>query len=123
MAHGRAAPQPRARRQPKLGQVIRRAIAACLLAAALAGPAHAADPDRWTETGRSAIPLNYYQGIASDPAKRLFFDGVYTGLYRTDPLLGETARNDDWQNILRRIERERALIRSRAAAAPPRQSR
>lgn len=95
MARGRAAPEPRAPRQPKLGQVIRRAMAACLLAAALAGPAHAADPDRWTETGRSAIPLNYYQGIASDPAKRLFFDGIYTGLYRTDPLLGETARNDD----------------------------
>jgi hypothetical protein len=75
--------------------VIRRLLAACLLVAAVAAPAQAADPGRWTEGSRSTIPLNYYQGIASDPARRLFFDGVYTGLYRTDPLLGETARNDD----------------------------
>ena len=76
--------------------MIRRAtIFGVLLAALAAGTAHAADPGRWTETGLSTIPLYYYQGIASDPAKRLFFDGVYVGLYRTDPLLGETARNDD----------------------------
>ena len=68
---------------------------AMLLALAAAAPASAADPGRWTETGRSTIPLYYYQGIASDPAKRLFFNGVHMGLYRTDPLLGETARNDD----------------------------
>ena len=86
---------PRPARQPKLGRVIRRILAAGLLAAAVAAPASAADPGRWAETGRSTIPLYYYQGIASDPAKRLFFDGIYVGLYRTDPLLGETARNDD----------------------------
>jgi hypothetical protein len=68
------------------------ALALALLAPAAA---RAADPGLWTETGRSTTPLYYYQGIASDPAKRLFFDGVYVGLYRTDPLLGETARNDD----------------------------
>jgi hypothetical protein len=73
----------------------RGALLAILAAALLAPVAHAADPGRWTETGRSTIPLYYYQGVASDPAKRLFFNGVYTGLYRTDPLLGETARNDD----------------------------
>lgn len=66
-----------------------------LLALAAAAPAPAADPGRWTETGQSTIPLYYYQGIASDPAKRLFFNGVHVGLYRTDALLGETARNDD----------------------------
>jgi hypothetical protein len=70
-------------------------LIAALLLACGAATAQAADPGRWTETGRSTIPLNYYQGVASDPDKRLFFDGIYTGLYRTDPLLGETARNDD----------------------------
>jgi hypothetical protein len=73
----------------------RGALFAIVAAALLAPAAHAADPGRWTETGRSTIPLYYYQGVASDPARRLFFNGVYTGLYRTDPLLGETARNDD----------------------------
>ena len=68
---------------------------ALVLALVLVAPASAADPGRWTETGQSTIPLYYYQGIASDPGKRLFFDGVYFGLYRTDPGLGETARNDD----------------------------
>lgn len=80
---------------PKLPRVTRRALAAGLVAVLLPATAQAADPGRWTETGRSTIPLNYYQGVASDPAKRLFFNGIYTGLYRTDPLLGETARNDD----------------------------
>ena len=68
---------------------------AVLVAAALAPPASAADPGLWTETGVSTVPLYYYQGISSDPQRRIFFNGVYTGLYRTDPLLGETARNDD----------------------------
>lgn len=75
--------------------MIRWVLAAGLLAFLLSAPAHAADPGRWTETGLSTIPLNYYQGMASDPGKRLFFDGIYTGLYRTDPVLAETARNDE----------------------------
>ncbi|HEX8066412.1 MAG TPA: hypothetical protein VF520_07785 [Thermoleophilaceae bacterium] len=78
--------------------MIRRSLAAAAgLAAAVLLPAaaHAADPGRWTETGLSTIPLYYYQGVTSDPARRLFFNGVYSGLYRTDPLLAETARNDD----------------------------
>jgi hypothetical protein len=63
---------------------------------ALAPPdyARAADPGLWTQTGTSTIPLYYYQGISSDPAQRIFFNGVYTGLYRTDPALSETARRD-----------------------------
>ena len=71
------------------------AAAAAAAAVALVAPAHAADPGRWTETGRSTVPLYYYQGVAADPARRLFFNGIYTGLYRTDPQLNETARNDD----------------------------
>jgi hypothetical protein len=66
-----------------------------LLAFAAAAPAHAKDPGRWKETGRSTVPLEYYQGVASDPARRLFFNGIYTGLYRTDPNLNETGRNND----------------------------
>ena len=71
------------------------AAVAALVALAAAAPAHGADPGRWTETGRSTVPLYYYQGVAADPARRLFFNGIYTGLYRTDPNLNETARNDD----------------------------
>jgi hypothetical protein len=71
------------------------AFGAAALALALASPAPAADPGRWTETGRSTVPLYYYQGVASDPQKRLFFNGVYTGLYRTDSSLNEQARSDD----------------------------
>ena len=71
------------------------AFGAAALALALASPAPAADPGRWTETGRSTVPLYYYQGVASDPQKRLFFNGIYTGLYRTDSSLNEQARNDN----------------------------
>ena len=47
------------------------------------------------ETGRSTVPLNYYQGVTSDPAGNLYFDGIYFGLYRTTSELVETGRNDD----------------------------
>ncbi|HEX8053142.1 MAG TPA: hypothetical protein VF517_09125, partial [Thermoleophilaceae bacterium] len=74
------------------------ATAALLVLASLALrpplEARAADPGRWTQTGVSTVPLYYYQGISSDPGKRIFFNGVYTGLYRTDPFLNETARRD-----------------------------
>jgi hypothetical protein len=72
-----------------------RAAAAALCLAVLPAGAGAADPGRWTETGRSTVPLEYYQGVASDSARRLFFNGIYTGLYRTDPMLNETARTAD----------------------------
>ena len=66
------------------------AIALC--AAAGAG---AADPGRWTLASTTTMPLYYYQGVAADPARNLFFDGVDFGLYRTDDQLNETGRNDD----------------------------
>lgn len=55
--------------------------------------AEAADPGRWAETGRSTIPITYYQGVTSDSSTNLFFDGIYTGLYRTDSQLRETVSN------------------------------
>ncbi len=68
------------------------ALAAGLVAAPAA---HAADPGRWVETGQTTIPLYYYQGVTSDPARNFYFDGVDFGLYRTDSELRETARKDD----------------------------
>jgi hypothetical protein len=62
--------------------------------AALPAAAIGADPGRWRGTGVSRIPLVYYQGVASDPDRRLWFDGVFVGLYRTDDRLRERARND-----------------------------
>ena len=45
-------------------------------------------------SGVSTIPLEYYQGMASDPSRTLWFDGVFAGLYRTDarPVAGHTRR-------------------------------
>ena len=67
----------------------------CAWLASAAPAALAADPGRWTETGRNSVPLYYYQGITSDPAKNLYFDGVHVGLYKTDAELNELARHDD----------------------------
>jgi hypothetical protein len=67
-------------------------VSAALLAVA-AGPA-AADPGRWRATGVSRIPLEYYQGVTSDPLGHLWFDGVFAGLYRADARLREHGRND-----------------------------
>jgi hypothetical protein len=73
----------------RLAQVV--LVGAALLA--IAGPA-AADPGRWRGTGVSRIPLEYYQGVASDPLGRLWFDGVFTGLYRADAKLRQQRSND-----------------------------
>jgi hypothetical protein len=62
--------------------------------AALPAAALAADPGRWRGTGISRIPLEYFQGVTSDPDRRLWFDGVFQGLYRTDDRLRERARID-----------------------------
>src|SRR5918994_691587 len=72
-----------------------RLVLAVLLALVICAPARAADPGLWTFTGTSSMPLYYYQGVTSDPAGRLYFDGVDFGLYRTDAQLYEQARNDD----------------------------
>jgi hypothetical protein len=61
----------------------------------VAGPASAADPGRWTNTGVSRIPLFYYQGVTSDPSRNFYFDGIYTGLFKTDPALRQTAANPE----------------------------
>ena len=60
---------------------------------AAATPAPAADPGRWVETGYSPVPFEYFQGVTSDRHKNLWFDGFFSGLYRTDPDLNEQARN------------------------------
>ena len=69
------------------------AAVAALAAVALPAAAPAKDPGRWKETGGSTVPLEYYQGVASDPALRLLFNGIYTALYRTDAQLNENGRS------------------------------
>jgi hypothetical protein len=62
------------------------------MALVLAAPAQGADPGRWFMTGFSRTKIEYYQGVTSDSANRLFFDGRFVGLYRTTSELKESAR-------------------------------
>src|SRR4051794_28063966 len=72
------------------------AVALLVLATCLsAAPARAADPGRWRVTGTTTLPLLYYQGVTVDPARNFYFDGIFVGLYRTNPAFTETARNAD----------------------------
>src|SRR4051794_33133680 len=66
-----------------------------VLACLAATPPRAADPGRWTLTGTTSLPILYYQGATADPARHLYFDGVFVGLYRTDGAFTETGRTDD----------------------------
>jgi hypothetical protein len=68
---------------------------ALLLTASSGTPARAADPGRWRLTATSRVPIVYYEGMTSDPRRNLYFDGIFSGLYRTDDRLHEQARNDD----------------------------
>src|SRR3954451_8931891 len=60
-----------------------------------AAPAPPADPGRWRVTGTTTLPILYYQGVTVDPARNFYFDGIYVGLYRTDPGFTETGRTAD----------------------------
>ena len=69
---------------------------AALFTLAIAGalsPAAGHGPKRWRYVGHSNIRFEYFQGVASDPAGHFYFDGILTGLYRTDARLHEQARN------------------------------
>src|SRR5262245_9935735 len=67
------------------------ATAATLLLS-LSPPAVAQSAGRWLLTGASSVPSVYWQGLTSDPDERnLFFVGVFEGLWRTTPLLRQTA--------------------------------
>lgn len=72
--------------------MIRPASILAIAAAAVLAPAsaaHAADPGRWFATNDTDISLSYYQGMTSDDAGHLFFDGPQVGGYRTDLELTE----------------------------------
>jgi hypothetical protein len=75
--------------------VLRRTLLLLALAAATAAPARADDPGRWRETGLHKLPLVYYQGLTHDPAGNWFFDGIFTGLWRTDRDFARTGENPD----------------------------
>jgi hypothetical protein len=66
--------------------------AALAVALGLAPSAAARHRERWLLTGASSIPINYWQGLTSDPAKaNIYFVGVFQGLWRTTPNLRQTA--------------------------------
>ena len=67
-------------------------VLVALLVAVTCPPARAQDPGRWMLTGASSVPVPYWQGLTSDPAgERVFFVGVFEGLWQTTPLLAQTA--------------------------------
>jgi hypothetical protein len=72
-------------------------IVALVAAGALVGGAASASPKHergWVETGHSLVPLEYFQGLTSDPQRDIYFAGVFTGLYRTDENLVEETRSN-----------------------------
>jgi hypothetical protein len=62
------------------------------LVAALSQAAHDRSK-RWRYDGHSNIRFEYFQGVTSDPRRHFYFDGIFTGLYRTDSRLREQVRN------------------------------
>jgi hypothetical protein len=76
-------------------RTLRIALVALGLALVLSAPAAARDPGRWTLTGWSSVPNNYWQGVTTaGPGKPLFFSGLVTGLHRTSRSLRETGSVD-----------------------------
>jgi hypothetical protein len=72
-------------------RALRIALLAAVLALALAAPASAKDPGRWTLTGWSSVRTVYWQGVTSaGPTAPLYFSGVTEGLYRTNRRLLQT---------------------------------
>jgi hypothetical protein len=74
-----------------LSSARRIAVVLAFAALALAGPARAADPDRWRLSQADSVSLNYFQGLTHAASGSLFFDGITVGLYRTDRELVQKA--------------------------------
>ena len=77
-----------------------RAIASVFVLVVALGIAPAArahdDGGRWILTGASSVPVTYWQGITSNPAESNFFlVGIFRGLWKTTPKLGQTAGVND----------------------------
>ncbi len=70
-------------------------VSIAALVCLVAGVARAADPGRFADADISDIPIVYYQGVTSDPQTNLYFDGISTGLYKTDSQLHQLASNPD----------------------------
>ena len=67
-----------------------------VVALGIAPAARAADPGRWILTGASSVPVTYWQGLTSNPAEsNFFFVGIFRGLWKTTPKLGQTAGVND----------------------------
>jgi hypothetical protein len=79
----------------KHGSRILLVVALVAAMALVQGSSGAAAPHKrgWVETGNSPVPLEYFQGVTSDKSGDIYFDGVFSGLYRTDSQLVEEARN------------------------------
>jgi hypothetical protein len=79
----------------KHGRRILLLVALLAATALLDGVSGAAAPHKrgWVETGNSPVPLEYFQGVTSDKSGDIYFDGVFSGLFRTDSQLVEEARN------------------------------
>jgi hypothetical protein len=76
-------------------RAVRIAATGLALVLVLSAPAAARDPGRWTLTGWSSVPNNYWQGIATaGPGQPLFFSGIFTGLHRTARDLKQTGSVD-----------------------------
>ncbi len=74
---------------------LRTATIGLALALVLSAPAAAKDPGRWTLSGWSSVPVNYWQGVTTSSAGGpLFFSGIFTGLHRTDRRLHQTGSVD-----------------------------
>jgi hypothetical protein len=63
------------------------AVAAAAALFAAAPGSRAQDPGRWRDAARTVIPIEYFQGLTSDPLGNLWFDGIIVGVYRTTPTL------------------------------------
>jgi hypothetical protein len=70
-------------------------VAAAVLLLVPAAGARAADPGLWRETGRTTLPLVYFQGVTHTTDGSWLFDGVDQGLWRTNHAFTQTGGNPD----------------------------
>jgi hypothetical protein len=76
-------------------RTLRTAATGLALALVLSVPAQAKDPGRWTLSGWSSVPNNYWQGVANPASGRsVYFSGLFTGLHRTDRRLRQRGSVD-----------------------------
>jgi len=81
------------------GRVAAILVGLAVLAGVAPATAGAVDPGKWIEAGYDPVPLEYFQGVTSDPQRNLFLGLALATLGRKAEAIAAAERGDQFQPL------------------------